>query len=196
MSTRIQPRTHRPWPALMCAAVIAITPAARSQQNPMPPVPSPHSSSSKATTLGAALLIGGALVAWWSDKRVDKAVKDVEDMFRDAHTDSNGDVTTTQKNRDGKVLEREKVDKNGVEKDYDQYRWEGEVCVYEQHMERKRNGGHVHHVIFRNKAGKVIDDETNEFDKDGHHIAGTHTTVDGDGKSTTKTYDQDTNTWK
>ena len=93
MSTRIQPRTHRPWPALMCAAVIAITPAARSQQNPMPPVPSPHSSSSKATTIGAALLIGGALVAWWSDKRVDKAVKDVEDKFRDTHTGSNGEGT-------------------------------------------------------------------------------------------------------
>ena len=196
MSTRIHPRTRRPGPALLCAAAIGLATAARSQQNPTPPVSTPHSSSIKAATIGTALLIGGALAAWWADARVDKVVGEIEDKFRDTHTASNGDVTTTQRDGNGKVLERNKVDKHGAEKSYDQYRWEGEVCVYEQHIEHKRDGRQVHHVIHRDKDGKVIDDETNEFDKDGRHIAGTHTTVDGDGKSTTKTYDKETNTWK
>jgi hypothetical protein len=181
--------------AAAIAAAVAFACAAQAQQRP-PLTPPASTSGSKANQVAAALFIGGALGAWWADARVDKAVKDVADKFRTTHTASNGDVTVTQKDADGHVLERTKTDKHGVEKDYEKRRWVGEVCVFEEHMQRQRDGGHVHHVIQRDKDGKLVGDERNVFDKDGRHVAGTRTRVDADGKSTTQTYDRDTNTWR
>ena len=198
MNTRHMPHPRTRLAALVCAATICVAAPARAQQNPPPntPVPPVASSSSTGSKIAAAVFIGGALAAWWADARVDKVVKEVEDKFRKTHTASNGDVTVTQTDGNGRVLEKTKTDKHGVEKDYEKRRWVGEVCVYEEHMERGRDGGLVHHIIRRDKDGNVIDDERNVFDKDGRHVAGTHTTVDADGKSSTKTYDKDTNTWQ
>lgn len=198
MTSRYTPCPRTSLAALVCATAISFAAPARAQQN-VPPgttIPPVASSSGTGHKIAAAVIIGGALAAWWADALVDKIVKEVEDKFRKTHTASNGDVTVTQTDGNGRVLEKTKTDKHGAVKDFEKRRWVGEVCVYEEHMEHGRDGGLVHHIIRRDKDGNVIDDERNVFDKDGRHVAGTHTTVDADGKSSTKTYDKDTNTWK
>ena len=198
MKARHIPHPRTSMTALVCAAIISLAAPVRAQQLPPPgtPVPPTVSSSSTGNKIAAAVFLGGALAAWWADARVDKVVREMEEKLRKTHTDSNGDVTVTQKDGKGRVLEIIKNDKHGDEKDYEKRRWIGEICVYEEHRERQTDGGLVHHIIRRDKDGNVIDDERNVFDKDGRHVAGTHTTVDADGKSSTKTYDKDTNAWK
>lgn len=195
MNARHIPLPRMSMAALACAAAIGLVPAARAQQTP-PPVAPTQGSSHSAGKVAAAIFIGGALAAWWADARVDKVVKEIEDKFRKTHTASNGDVTVTQTDGKGHLLEKTKTDRHGVEKDYEKRRWVDEVCVYEEHMERTSDGGFVHHVIRRDKDGKLIEDERDVFDKNGSHVGGTHTTVDADGKSSTKTYNKETNSWE
>jgi hypothetical protein len=149
------------------------------------------------------LLLGavGAGLTIWYDPRTEH----IEDALKKARRkvsppDSNGDVTTVEKDRNDRVVEKQKVDKNGAEKAFDSYRFEGEACVFEQHIEvherGPNKGGRTHRVVHRHKDGSPWSDETDEYDASGSQIGGTRTTVDADGKSTTETYDHDTNRWK
>jgi hypothetical protein len=184
--------TRSLWITCLCASL-----SGHAQQTPSTPAPPlPSRSHSSAAKIGAALIVGGALAAWWADKRVDKAVQDAKDALRTTHTDSNGDTTTTQKDGAGRTLEKQKLDKHGVEKAYEDYRYEGDVCVFEQHLDHLHNGHIVHHVVHRRKDGSVISDETDEYDQGGSQIKGTRTTGNADGSTTTQTYDKDTNLWK
>ena len=156
-----------------------------------------------ASKAGWAVFLTGAVVvgvgAWW-----DRRTEQIEEELRKARrkvfpADSNGDVTTVEKDRDERVIEKQKVDKNGVEKAFDSYTYEGEVCVYEQHMDLithgPNKGGHKHRVVRRHKDGSLKSDETDLYDEGGSQVGGTRTVVGADGQATTQTYDKDSNSW-
>lgn len=218
MNTRTPMVSHRLLLALACAgALVAPTPAPAQQQpgvnvNPAAPTPSALPSSRTQRHLGAALLVTGVVAAWWAeqrragggsegaseigDPRVEKVRREVEEKLRERKTDSNGDVTTTQKDGKGRVVERRKADKDGQDKDFDAFRYDGEVCVYEHHFEHLRGGGYKSRTIHRDKDGNVISDESLDFDKGGSHVGGTRTIKGSDGTSKTEIYDRETNEWK
>jgi len=130
------------------------------------------------------------------DPRTKKITDELEEKRKKDEKNSDGSGTKTKKDEKDRIVEKDKYDKNGDSVEFDSYLFEGEICVYEQHMKKLKGGGYEHHVIFRDKDGKVTSDEKNTFDKDGSHTDGTKTKTDKDGNTTTKTYDKDTNTWK
>ena len=186
-------------------APTAPTAPAPATQTPTPSTSQPPGKNgTSASKAGLALFVTGAIVvgvgAWW-----DRRTEQIEEELRKARRkvlppDSNGDVTIVERDRNERVIEKQKVDKHGVEKAFDSYTYEGEVCVYEQHMERithgPNRGGHKHRVVRRHKDGSLKSDETDEYDEGGSQVGGTRTVVGEDGQATTQTYDRDTNSWK
>ena len=186
-------------------APTAPTAPAPATQTPTPSTSQPPGKNgTSASKAGLALFVTGAIVvgvgAWW-----DRRTEQIEEELRKARRkvlppDSNGDVTIVERDRNERVIEKQKVDKNGVEKAFDSYTYEGEVCVYEQHMDLithgPNRGGHKHRVVRRHKDGSLKSDETDEYDEGGSQVGGTRTVVGEDGQATTQTYDRDTNSWK